>query len=51
MVTDRSVAICGRSESETRTIAWLAKADSDSNKIARIGAEVVAMGLDTEKAV
>ena len=51
MVTDRSVAIWGRSESDTRTIAWLAKAESDSSRMARMGAEVVAIGLDTEKAV
>ena len=46
MVTARLVAICGSSESDTRTIAWLAKPASDSRKMARFGFGMVT-GLGT----
>ncbi len=46
IVTARSLAICGNSESVTRTMAWLAKAERDNRKIARLGAAMVA-GRDT----
>ena len=36
-VTPMSVAICGKSESAARTIAWLAKPATASSAIARVG--------------